>query len=154
MLLGASGSGKSTLLNILGGLDRSTSGEVHYRDHNLTTARDEGLTLFRREHIGFVFQFCNLIPSLTAWENVALVTEIAGNPLNSRECALPFRPGLVAFVIENHRAKRRTVEFGHRNALEAEVLRGLNAGELVIRHPGNQIKEGSRVHRADRTGGA
>jgi putative ABC transport system ATP-binding protein len=85
VLLGASGSGKSTLLNILGGLDRPTSGEVSYRDHNLTAAGDEGLTLFRREHVGFVFQFYNLIPSLTAWENVALVTEIAANPLDPLE---------------------------------------------------------------------
>ena len=82
VLLGASGSGKSTLLNILGGLDRPTSGEVYYRDHNLTTADDDGLTRFRREHVGFVFQFYNLIPSLTALENVALVTEIAERPID------------------------------------------------------------------------
>lgn len=85
VLLGASGSGQSTLLNILGGLDWPTSGEVHYRDHNLTSPGDEGLTIFRREHVGFVFQFYNLIPSLTALENVALVTEIAANPLNPLE---------------------------------------------------------------------
>jgi putative ABC transport system ATP-binding protein len=85
VLLGASGSGKSTLLNILGGLDRPTSGEVYYRDHNLTTADDDGLTLFRREHVGFVFQFYNLIPSLTAFENVALVTEIAERPIDPAE---------------------------------------------------------------------
>ncbi len=72
VLLGASGSGKSTLLNILGGLDTPTSGEVFYLDHDLTAAGDEGLTRFRREHVGFVFQFYNLIPSLTALENVAL----------------------------------------------------------------------------------
>jgi len=82
VLLGASGSGKSTLLNILGGLDRPTSGEVYYRDHNLTSADDDGLTRFRREHVGFVFQFYNLIPSLTALENVALVTEIAERPID------------------------------------------------------------------------
>ena len=85
VLLGASGSGKSTLLNILGGLDRPTSGEVRYRDHNLTAAGDEGLTRFRREHVGFVFQFYNLIPSLTALENVTLVTEIASDPLDPME---------------------------------------------------------------------
>ena len=85
VLLGASGSGKSTLLNILGGLDRPTSGEVYYRDHNLTTADDDGLTIFRREHVGFVFQFYNLIPSLTALENVALVTEIAERPIDPAE---------------------------------------------------------------------
>ncbi|MFA6902604.1 MAG: ABC transporter ATP-binding protein [Gallionellaceae bacterium] len=85
VLLGASGSGKSTLLNILGGLDRPTSGEVFYRDHDLTRADEDGLTRFRREHVGFVFQFYNLIPSLTALENVALVTEIAEHPLDPAE---------------------------------------------------------------------
>jgi putative ABC transport system ATP-binding protein len=82
VVLGPSGSGKSTLLNILGGLDTPTSGEVHYLDHNLTAASDAALTRFRREHVGFVFQFYNLIPSLTALENVALVTEIARNPMD------------------------------------------------------------------------
>ncbi len=85
VLLGASGSGKSTLLNILGGLDRPTSGEVYYRDHDLTRGDDESLTRFRREHVGFVFQFYNLIPSLTALENVALVTEISENPIDPAE---------------------------------------------------------------------
>jgi putative ABC transport system ATP-binding protein len=85
VLLGASGSGKSTLLNILGGLDVPTSGEVYYQDHNLTEASEEQLTRFRREHVGFVFQFYNLIPSLTALENVALVTEIAEHPLDPAE---------------------------------------------------------------------
>jgi putative ABC transport system ATP-binding protein len=81
VLLGPSGSGKSTLLNILGGLDRATSGSVRFRDHDLTALDDEGLTAYRRDHVGFVFQFYNLIPSLTARENVSLVTEIARNPL-------------------------------------------------------------------------
>ena len=81
VLLGASGSGKSTLLNILGGLDTATSGEVRYLDQLLTGAGEEALTRFRREHVGFVFQFYNLIPSLTARENVALVTEIASEPM-------------------------------------------------------------------------
>lgn len=81
VLLGASGSGKSTLLNILGGLDRPSTGTVVYRDHDLTEADDAGLTRYRREHVGFVFQFYNLIPSLTALENVALVTEIALHPM-------------------------------------------------------------------------
>jgi len=81
VLLGASGSGKSTLVNILGGLDTPSAGEVHYRDHVLTGASDAELTAFRREHVGFVFQFYNLIPSLTARENVALVTEIAPRPM-------------------------------------------------------------------------
>jgi putative ABC transport system ATP-binding protein len=85
VLLGASGSGKSTLLNILGGLDIPSSGEVSYRNHLLTAATADELTLFRREHGGFVFQFYNLIPSLTALENVALVTEIADRSLEPAE---------------------------------------------------------------------
>lgn len=85
VLLGASGSGKSTLLNILGGLDVPTTGEVYYLDHKLTGATEEELTRFRREHVGFVFQFYNLIPSLTALENVSLVTEIAEHPLDPAE---------------------------------------------------------------------
>lgn len=85
VLLGPSGSGKSTLLNILGGLDVPTCGKVHYRDHDLTSYDDSALTRYRREHVGFVFQFYNLIPSLTARENVALVTEIATNPLKPEE---------------------------------------------------------------------
>lgn len=84
VLLGPSGSGKSTLLNILGGLDTPTGGEVWYLDHKLTGASDRELTLFRREHVGFVFQFYNLIPSLTARENVAAVTEIVASPHRPR----------------------------------------------------------------------
>ncbi len=85
VLLGPSGSGKSTLLNILGGLDTPTSGQVHYRDHDLFAADDDALTRYRREHVGFVFQFYNLIPSLTARENVALVTDIAERPLPAEQ---------------------------------------------------------------------
>ena len=81
VLLGPSGSGKSTLLNILGGLDAPTSGEVSYRDHDLSKNDDAALTRYRREHVGFVFQFYNLIPSLTAKENVALVTDLAEHPM-------------------------------------------------------------------------
>ena len=81
VLLGPSGSGKSTLLNILGGLDAPTSGEARFRDHNLVGASEQLLTQYRREHVGFVFQFYNLIPSLTVRENVALVTEIADHPM-------------------------------------------------------------------------
>jgi putative ABC transport system ATP-binding protein len=85
VLLGPSGSGKSTLLNILGGLDVPTAGTVTYGDHDLTSAVDAELTRYRREHIGFVFQFYNLIPSLTARENVALVTEIATDPMSPED---------------------------------------------------------------------
>jgi len=85
VFLGASGSGNSTLLNILGSLDVPTSGEVWFRTWNLTQANDAGLTLFRRRYVGFVFQFYNLIPSLTARENVALVTETAAHPMPPQE---------------------------------------------------------------------
>lgn len=81
VLLGPSGSGKSTLLNILGGLDTATSGRVSYHDISLTQATERQLTEYRRRHVGFVFQFYNLIPSLTARENVAIVTEIAERPM-------------------------------------------------------------------------
>ncbi|MBL0143554.1 MAG: ABC transporter ATP-binding protein [Betaproteobacteria bacterium] len=85
VLLGPSGSGKSTLLNLLGGLDVPTTGEVSYLAHSLSEGGDERMTAFRREHVGFVFQFYNLIPSLTAAENVALVTDIASKPMDPRE---------------------------------------------------------------------
>jgi putative ABC transport system ATP-binding protein len=85
VLLGPSGSGKSTLLNILGGLDTPTRGTVFYRDHDLSKNDDEAQTRYRREHVGFVFQFYNLIPSLTARENVALVTDIAEHPMSAEE---------------------------------------------------------------------
>jgi putative ABC transport system ATP-binding protein len=85
VLLGPSGSGKSTLLNILGGLDVPTSGRVRFLDHDLTVNDERELTRFRREHVGFVFQFYNLIPSLTALENVALVTDIAERPMDPAE---------------------------------------------------------------------
>lgn len=85
VLLGPSGSGKSTLLNILGGLDHATSGQVWFRDLELTTLGDRGLTQFRRDHVGFVFQFYNLVASLTARENVQLVTDVARNPMRPEE---------------------------------------------------------------------
>ncbi|MBX3444298.1 MAG: ABC transporter ATP-binding protein [Planctomyces sp.] len=85
VLLGPSGSGKSTLLNILGGLDIPSSGTIRYGDRELTAFDDAELTRYRREHVGFVFQFYNLIPSLTARENVALITEIAKSPMKPEE---------------------------------------------------------------------
>jgi putative ABC transport system ATP-binding protein len=85
VLVGASGSGKSTLMNILGGLDRPTDGTVRFRDQELSRASDRQLTEYRRHHVGFVFQFYNLMPSLTARENVALVTEISRDPLRPEE---------------------------------------------------------------------
>ena len=85
VLLGPSGSGKSTLLNIIGGLDRPTEGTLFYRDIELTALDEEGLTRFRRANVGFIFQFYNLIPSLTAEENVRLVTDIAESPMDAGE---------------------------------------------------------------------
>jgi putative ABC transport system ATP-binding protein len=85
VILGPSGSGKSTLVNILGGLDVPTAGVVHFRDHNLVGASADDLTRYRREHVGFVFQFYNLLPSLTALENVELVTAIADKPMRPAE---------------------------------------------------------------------
>lgn len=85
VILGPSGSGKSTLLHMLGGMDRPTTGTVAFRDKDLTSLDDAELTRFRRRHVGFVFQFYNLIPSLTALENVAMATEIATKPRDPRE---------------------------------------------------------------------
>jgi putative ABC transport system ATP-binding protein len=85
VILGPSGSGKSTFLNILGGLDTPTAGQVRYRGRELTTADEDALTEYRRHHVGFVFQFYNLIPSLTARENVALVTEIVAEPMTPED---------------------------------------------------------------------
>jgi putative ABC transport system ATP-binding protein len=85
VLLGPSGSGKSTLLNIMGGLDHATSGRLLFKDLDLTALDDSGLTAYRRRHVGFVFQFYNLIPSLTAKENVSLVTEISERPMAPEE---------------------------------------------------------------------
>ncbi|MBF9060220.1 ATP-binding cassette domain-containing protein [Rhodobacterales bacterium HKCCSP123] len=85
VLLGPSGSGKSTLLNILGGLDHASSGRVWFRDLELTDLGDRALTRYRRDHVGFVFQFYNLVPSLSARENVQLVTDVAPNPMRAEE---------------------------------------------------------------------
>ena len=85
VLLGPSGSGKSTLLNIMGGLDHASSGHLFFKDLELTALDDRSLTAYRRRSVGFVFQFYNLVPSLTAYENVALVTEISDNPMQPEE---------------------------------------------------------------------
>ena len=85
VVLGPSGSGKSTFLNILGGIDRASSGSVVFGGQEITDLGDQALTRYRRDHVGFVFQFYNLVPSLTALENVALVTEIAAHPMQPAE---------------------------------------------------------------------
>jgi putative ABC transport system ATP-binding protein len=85
VILGPSGSGKSTFLNIIGGLDSATSGDAWFLDHEITKLNETALTQYRREHVGFIFQFYNLVPSLTALENVQLVTDIARNPMKATE---------------------------------------------------------------------
>ncbi|MFV0518840.1 MAG: ABC transporter ATP-binding protein [Lachnospirales bacterium] len=82
VVLGASGSGKSTILNIIGGIDRATSGEVIYNNEDISTKNDKQLTLYRRSAVGFIFQFYNLVPNLTAKENILLASELSSNPLN------------------------------------------------------------------------
>ncbi|SMH52303.1 ABC transporter ATP-binding protein [Maritimibacter sp. HL-12] len=124
VLLGASGSGKSTLLNILGGLDSATAGEAWFRDKELTAMSDRELTRYRRDHVGFVFQFYNLVPSLTARENVALVTEVARDPMSPEE-ALE-RVGLSAridhFPAELSGGEQQRVAIARAIAKRPEVL--------------------------------
>ena len=124
VLLGPSGSGKSTLLNILGGLDVPTSGEVHYRDHVLSAADDRALTRYRRDHVGFVFQFYNLIPSLTARENVALVTEIARDPMRPEEALalVGLSPRLDHFPAQLSGGEQQRVAIARAIAKRPEVL--------------------------------
>ena len=113
VLLGASGSGKSTFLNILGGLDSATDGRAWFRDQELTSMSERGLTRYRRDHVGFVFQFYNLVPSLTARENVALVTEISRDPMSPEEALERVNEDLgTTTVVITHNAGIR--EMAHR----------------------------------------
>ncbi len=127
VLLGPSGSGKSTLLNILGGLDVPTSGTVVYQDHNLTAAGEAALTDYRRSHVGFVFQFYNLIPSLTARENVALVTEIVEHPMAPDEALALVGLGAPARSLPGAALGRRAAACrdrpGHRQAARRAAVR-------------------------------
>jgi putative ABC transport system ATP-binding protein len=124
VLLGPSGSGKSTLLNILGGLDVPTSGSVRYRDHDLTAADEAGLTEYRRHHVGFIFQFYNLIPSLTARENVALVTEIAEAPMSPEEALalVDLAPRMDHFPAQLSGGEQQRVAIARAIAKRPEVL--------------------------------
>ena len=124
VLLGPSGSGKSTLLNILGGLDVPTSGHVVYRGRDLTEADDADLTRYRREHVGFVFQFYNLIPSLTARENVALVTEIVDEPMSPEEALdiVGLSPRLDHFPAQLSGGEQQRVAIARAIAKRPEVL--------------------------------
>ena len=124
VLVGASGSGKSTLLNILGGLDTPTTGRVFYRDVELTDARSYELTRYRREHVGFVFQFYNLIPSLTARENVALVTDISETPLSPEEALemVDLGPRLDHFPSQLSGGEQQRVAIARAIAKQPDVL--------------------------------
>ena len=124
VLLGASGSGKSTLVNILGGLDLPSGGRVHFRDRDLTQADDRALTAFRRDHVGFVFQFYNLVPSLTARENVALVTEIAKNPMTPEEALdrVGLAPRMDHFPAELSGGEQQRVAIARAIAKRPDVL--------------------------------
>lgn len=124
VLLGASGSGKSTLLNIIGGLDSPSAGRVFFRDRELTRLGDAGLTAFRRDHVGFVFQFYNLVPSLTARENVALVTEIAAHPMRPEEALerVGLGPRMDHFPAELSGGEQQRVAIARAIAKRPEIL--------------------------------
>ncbi len=124
VLLGASGSGKSTLLNILGGLDRASEGKAWFEGSELTAMTDRELTAYRRQSIGFVFQFYNLMPSLTAEENVELVTEIAPNPLTAREALdlVHLGPRSHHFPAELSGGEQQRVAIARAIAKQPEVL--------------------------------
>jgi putative ABC transport system ATP-binding protein len=124
VLLGASGSGKSTLLNILGGLDRATAGRLFFRGEELTAATQRELTEYRRRHVGFVFQFYNLMASLTARENVALVTEIADQPMQPEEALdlVGLRPRLDHFPAQLSGGEQQRVAIARAIAKRPQVL--------------------------------
>jgi putative ABC transport system ATP-binding protein len=124
VLLGPSGSGKSTLLNIIGGLDHATSGKSYFKDLELTRLDDRGLTAYRRKHVGFVFQFYNLMPSLTAYENVALVTEIADRPMRPDEALalVGLKPRMNHFPAQLSGGEQQRVAIARAIAKRPEVL--------------------------------
>ncbi len=128
VLLGPSGSGKTTLHKNLGGLDDPTDGELRYKDNDLTQADEAALTLYRRNTVGFIFQFYNLIPSLTARENVALITEIAEDPMDPEEalgsgedCGSP--PGPLSCAAIRRRTAARSDRAGNRQAAQSASVR-------------------------------
>lgn len=124
VLLGASGSGKSTLLNILGGLDHATQGRVWFRDTELTDMGDRGLTRYRRDHVGFVFQFYNLVPSLTARENVQLVTDVSVDPMPAEEALalVGLRDRMDHFPSEMSGGEQQRVAIARAIAKRPEIL--------------------------------
>jgi len=124
VLLGPSGSGKSTLLNILGGLDAATDGHVWFRDRELTGLSDRALTAYRRDHVGFVFQFYNLVASLTARENVQLVTDVSRNPMSPAEALemVGLAPRLDHFPAELSGGEQQRVAIARAIAKRPDVL--------------------------------
>ena len=124
VLLGPSGSGKSTLLNIIGGLDHATSGKAYFKDLELSRLDDRGLTAYRRKHVGFVFQFYNLMPSLTAYENVALVPEIAARPMRPDEALelVGLEPRMNHFPAQLSGGEQQRVAIARAIAKRPEVL--------------------------------
>jgi putative ABC transport system ATP-binding protein len=123
-LLGPSGSGKSTFLNIVGGLDQASGGTVFFRDLELTKLSERQLTRYRRDHVGFVFQFYNLIPSLTAWENVALVTEVARKPMKPEDAleVVGLRDRMTHFPAQMSGGEQQRVAIARAIAKQPEVL--------------------------------
>jgi len=124
VLLGPSGSGKTTLLNNLGGLDVPTTGELRYRDFDLTAATEAQLTQYRRSRVGFIFQFYNLIPSLTARENVGLITEIAADPMSAEEALemVHLSPRLDHFPAQLSGGEQQRVAIARAIAKRPEIL--------------------------------
>ena len=151
VLLGPSGSGKSTLLNILGGLDTATGGEVYYRDRNLTHADENTLTDYRRHHVGFVFQFYNLIPSLTARENVAVVTEMARNPMTPEEAlALVNLQEVDHFPAQLSGGQQQRVAIARAIAKSPAVLLAMNLPARSIPKPASSCSRRSNRPTANR----
>ena len=143
VLLGPSGSGKSTLLNIMGGLDHATSGRLFFKDIELTALGDSDLTAYRRRHVGFVFQFFNLVPSLTAYENVALVTEIAEEPMSPDEALtlVGLQERMHHFPAELSGGEQQRVAIARAIAKQPEVLLCDEPTGALDSHTGSRVIE-------------
>lgn len=143
VLLGPSGSGKSTLLNIMGGLDHATSGRLFFKDTDLTSLGDADLTQYRRQHVGFVFQFFNLVPSLTAYENVALVTEIAEQPMKPDKALalVGLQERMGHFPAELSGGEQQRVAIARAIAKQPEVLLCDEPTGALDSHTGSRVIE-------------